>query len=176
MILIAFTALEGANPWISSQKFLFTHISQMLILGLPFLHNMCRLQNTSQLDWMETLILLRSMLMLDVFMTLMTLARGLCILNEKRLWVHTITLSYVEVYIYSRHNCRETMKLSFNWTGLLVESWLFCIQYFPCLVSFQSVLGIGAEVWMESILYQFIEAKVNLEPLAKMSSDLNEPI
>ena len=29
---------------------------------------------------------------------------------------------------------------------------------------------------MESILYQFIEAKVNLEPLAKMSSDLNEPI
>ena len=29
---------------------------------------------------------------------------------------------------------------------------------------------------MESILYQFIEAKVNLALLAKMSSDLNEPI
>ena len=28
----------------------------------------------------------------------------------------------------------KTIELSYNSTGLLVESWLFCIQYFPCSV------------------------------------------
>ena len=34
----------------------------------------------------------------------------------------------------------STLKSCFNSTGLLVESWLFCIEHFPCSLSFQCML------------------------------------
>ena len=34
-----------------------------------------------------------------------------------------------------------TLEVSSNSTRLLVGSWLFCVQYLPCLVSFQCMLG-----------------------------------
>jgi len=39
-----------------------------------------------------------------------------------------------------------TIKVTLNSTEVLVESWLFCMQTFPCLVSFQCMFGIGVEV------------------------------
>jgi hypothetical protein len=41
----------------------------------------------------------------------------------------------------------STSKLSVNSTGVLVGSWLFCVQYFPCSISFQYMLGAGVEIW-----------------------------
>ena len=39
------------------------------------------------------------------------------------------------------------IESSINLTGVLVGSWLFCIWYFPCLVGFRYMLGVGVEVW-----------------------------
>ena len=35
------------------------------------------------------------------------------------------------------------LELSLNSMGVLVGSWLFCTQHFPCLVSFRCMLGVG---------------------------------
>jgi hypothetical protein len=61
---------------------------------------------------------------------------------------------------------------------LLVGSWLFCIQHFPCDVSFWCTLGVGVEVWSKHILYQFIEGHIHFSTSwhAKRSLALNELI
>ena len=57
-----------------------------------------------------------------------------------------------------------------------MRCWLFCIQDFPCLVSFQCILGGSVEVWMKDILYWFIEGQTyfGMPRGAKMSLALNE--
>ena len=43
----------------------------------------------------------------------------------------------------------DTIKLSFNSTGGLIGSWLFCIQHFPCSIRFWCMLGVrcGGVEW-----------------------------
>ena len=50
-------------------------------------------------------------------------------------------------------------------TGFLVKSWLFCIQYFTCLVTYQCMLGVGVGGWMKNILYWFMGGNFILAPL-----------
>ena len=54
------------------------------------------------------------------------------------------------------------IDLLFNPTGLLVGSWLFCIEHLPCLVSFWSMLRDGVQVCIKNILYWFIEGQTRL--------------
>ena len=51
----------------------------------------------------------------------------------------------------------ELSYICFDSTRVLVACCLFCIlvQYFPCSVSFGCMLGVGVEVWTESILGTF---------------------
>ena len=48
------------------------------------------------------------------------------------------------------------IELFFYGTKVLVMSWLFCIQNFPCSVSCWCMLGVTGEVWTKNNLYQFI--------------------
>ena len=58
-----------------------------------------------------------------------------------------------------------TLELSFNSTGILVGSWLFCKQYFPCVISFLCMLGVGVGVWTKNIFIGSLSAKLTLAPL-----------
>ena len=53
------------------------------------------------------------------------------------------------------------VELSFNSTGVLVGSWLFCSQEFSCLASSGCLLGVGVEVWTKNV---FIS--VHWEPIS----------
>ena len=61
---------------------------------------------------------------------------------------------------------RCIIDLFFNSTGVLIRTWLFCIQHFLCSVIFWFMLGIGVEVWMEKIFYiSSLRAKLIMGPL-----------
>ena len=49
----------------------------------------------------------------------------------------------------------------FNLTGVLVWSWLFCIQRFPWWVSFRYMLGVSVKVWTKNRLFWFIEGQTH---------------
>ena len=49
-----------------------------------------------------------------------------------------------------------------NSSGVLVGSWLFSIQHFPCSVSYRCMLGVGVEVWTMNILYWFSDGQLIL--------------
>jgi hypothetical protein len=68
-----------------------------------------------------------------------------------------------------------TIKVISAW--LLVGSWLFCIQHLPCLGSLWCMFGGSVEVWMQKILYWFIEGQINfgMPRGAEMSLALNKP-
>ena len=40
----------------------------------------------------------------------------------------------------------STIDLSFNSTGVLVRSWLFCFKNLPCSVGFQCMLGVDVKI------------------------------
>jgi hypothetical protein len=52
--------------------------------------------------------------------------------------VHSSTVKLIHFFFI--------LEIPFNSTKVLVQSWLFCIQYFPCSVSFLCMHGVGAEV------------------------------
>ena len=54
---------------------------------------------------------------------------------------------------------KKTLELFSNSSILLGGSWLFCLQSFPCLVSFRCMFGGRVEVWTKNILYWFIEGQ-----------------
>ena len=60
----------------------------------------------------------------------------------------------------------------------MVGSWLFCLQNFPCLVSFWCMRGGSVEVWTKNILYRFMEGQTHfgMPRGVKMSLALHEPI
>jgi hypothetical protein len=58
----------------------------------------------------------------------------------------------------------QTMEFSANSTWLLVTSWLFCLQNFPCLVSFWCMRGGSVEVWAKNILYRFMKGQTHFGP------------
>ena len=74
-------------------------------------------------------------------------------------------------------NILTTIELSFNSMGLLVESWLFCVQYLSCSMCFWCMLGGSFLIWMTSNLFWFIEGQTHLgvQRGARMSLALNEP-
>jgi hypothetical protein len=73
---------------------------------------------------------------------------------------------------------RSALELSFNSSWLLIGSWLFCFQNFPCLVSIWCMRGCSVEVWTKNILYWFMKGQTHfgMPRGAKMSLALHEPI
>ena len=48
--------------------------------------------------------------------------------------------------VFQPHHIVTIIELSFDSTKVMVRSWLFRMQYFARLVSFQFMLGVGVEV------------------------------
>lgn len=67
--------------------------------------------------------------------------------------------------------------LLFKSTGLLVRSWLLCIEHLPCSGNFWCMVGSSVEAWTNDILYQFIEGQTHfgVPRGAKTYLALNEP-
>lgn len=55
----------------------------------------------------------------------------------------------------------QIVEISFNSTGVLIGSWLFCIRFFSYLVSFWCMLRVGVEVWAKNVLYRSIEGQTH---------------
>ena len=66
----------------------------------------------------------------------------------------------IQTYLHTHLEC-IAIELNSNSTWLLVRSWLSCMHNLPCSVSFRWLLGGSVEVWIENILYQFIEVQTS---------------
>ena len=71
----------------------------------------------------------------------------------------------------------ETLELFVDSTKALIGSWLFCIQYFPCLISFRHMLEVNAEERMQNIQYRLMDGQTHfgISRGLKMSLVPNEP-
>ena len=68
------------------------------------------------------------------------------------------------------------LEISCDSKGLLVGSWLFCVQHLPCSVSLPFMLGGSVEVWTKNILCWFIEGQTHfgMPRGARITLALNE--
>ena len=69
---------------------------------------------------------------------------------------HPVTTSPCNIFTYHQI---ISWQPTHEWIldGVMVGSWLSCLQNFPCSVSFSCMLGVGVEVWTKIILDQFFE-------------------
>ena len=98
--------------------------------------------------------------------------------------METVLKTVWQTFLHFDSCCIELQSLSrlalssFDSTGHLVRSWLFCIQHVPCLVRFWCMLGVGVGVWTKNILYRLVEGQTYIGMQsrgAKISLALNDP-